>query len=225
MIKESEHRENAQTWTYRVTTSDPTFFYCSGPSSCKGWGMVFAINQNDEQSFADFQSRAKLANYQISPGETPPKEGGEFADEDGNKGKDGLSTGALAGIIVGAIVGLALIGLLFFWVGKSRRNSAAEKAPAVAAQTPVVPQQAGFDHPPPGYDARYSAQPAGWDTVKPPVSPGLSVPHASPYNSPNPGHTSWAPSELGGETSARPVVEIYTPGVDELIPLNSTPRN
>jgi len=232
LITEETPRKEPQEWTMRVDTNDPQFFYCSGPGSCVNWGMVFAINPTPEQNWDDFNKRAIAADYEMSPGQKPPSEGGTNT----SSSSKGLSTGAIVGIVIGAIAAIAIIGLLFFLIGRSRRKSAAEKAASAAplAQPPVdggpAPVHYG-DHPPPGYYGQAAHGQTGWDGkgLAPPHSPVPSQfnPHASMYGSPAPTnpHQSWAPSELGGETSQPQRVEIYTPGIDDRVPLNNPPKS
>ncbi|KAF8459053.1 hypothetical protein BGX38DRAFT_1264756 [Terfezia claveryi] len=252
LITEKVARTNPQTWTWRVDTNDPRFFYCSSAGSCAGWGMVFAVNPSADQTFATFQANAKNADYEMSPGQTAPPEG----PPTNTSGSKSLSTGAIVGIIIGAIAAVALVGLLFFLIGRSRRKSASEKAAATAAATPFAqpavdsgPAPGAYgDHPPPEY---YGQRGPSWEgkglaPPAPPLSPVHSQfnPHASMYGSPSPTHphnshasmygssspthphTSWVPSELGGESTVQPQrVEIYTPGVDDRIPLNNPPKS
>jgi len=245
LITEETARKNPQTWTWKVDTNDPRFFYCSGPGSCVKWGMVFAVNPTPEQPWETFKKEAVEADYEMSPGQTPPAENGvnngnsgdDPSDSSSSSGSKGISTGAIVGIVIGAIAAIAIIGLLFFLIGRSRRKSAAEKEATAAplAQPPVdagpAPVHYG-DHPPPGYYGQVAHGQTGWDGkgLAPPHSPVPSQfnPHASMYGSPAPTnpHQSWAPSELGGESTSQPQrVEIYTPGIDDRVPLNNPPKS
>jgi len=228
---------NPVTWVWKVDTNDPRFFYCSSPESCTRYGMVFGVNPTAQQNILDFEARAMKADYQLSPGETPPPESGPSATATPSpspSSSKGLSTAAIVGIIIGAIGVVAVIGLLFFLIGRSRRKSAAEKIAKAntADMAPVVgPGQHLYgDHPPPQY---YGQGQAGYDkglsVPVPPLSPAPSHfnPHGSMYGSPPPTnpHASWAPSELLGESASPQRVEIYTPGVDDRVPLNNPPRS
>lgn len=175
----------------------------------------------------------------MSPGQTTPPEG--TPTPSATPSSKSLSTGATVGIVIGAIGAIALAGLLFFLIGRSRRNSAAEKnTAATPAVNPVVGTEAAVqpygDHPPGYYGhGQGQGQAEGWGAkgLAPPVPPLSPVnphynSHASMYGSPPPTnpHASWAPSELGGESAGQPErVEIYTPGVDERVPLNNPPKN
>lgn len=164
----------------------------------------------------------------MSPGQTTPPEGGTSTSTTSSKG---LSKGAIIGIAIGSVGAIALIGLLFFLIGRSRRNSTAEKTSATApAVNPggEAGQVTYGDHPPPGYYGNGQTEAWGTKGLVPPAPP-LSPynPHASMYGSPPPTnpHASWAPSELGGETNPPERVEIYTPGIDDRVPLNNPPKN
>ncbi|KAF8422003.1 hypothetical protein EV426DRAFT_180604 [Tirmania nivea] len=243
LITEERARTNPQTWSWRVDTRDPRFFYCSSAGSCAGWGMVFAVNPSADQTFETFKENALQADYEMSPGQTAPDESTitniPNTNTSGSRSKS-ISTGAIVGIVLGAIAAVAFIGLLFFLIGRSRRKSASEKAAASASAAPFTqpgvdpghaPAAFGDHHPPPEY---YGQGPA-WDgkglaPPAPPLSPVHSQynPHTSMYGSPSPTHphTSWVPSELGGESTIQPQrAEIYTPGVDDRIPLNNRPKS
>lgn len=235
LITEERARVNPQTWSWRVDTNDPRFFYCSGAGSCAGWGMVFAVNPSADQTFDTFKANAMRADYEMSPGQTAPSESTNTPTTNTSVSK-GISTGAIVGIVIGAIAAVALVGLLFFLIGRSRRKSASEKA-AAAAATPFA-QPAGDPRPVPGaygdHPPEYYGQVQPWDgkglaPPAPPLSPVHSQynSHASMYGSPPPTHphNSWVPSELGESTIQPQRVEIYTPGVDDRIPLNNPPKS
>jgi len=48
------------TFVVNVTSNDPRWFYCRQINHCP-MGMVFAINPTEDQTFADFQARAKAS--------------------------------------------------------------------------------------------------------------------------------------------------------------------
>lgn len=196
------------------------------------------LYSSTDETFETFKKKAKAADYEMSPGQKAPSESGN-TNTPTKSGSKSISTGAIVGIVVGAIGAVALVGLLFFLIGRSRRGSASEKETATAVAVPFaqpavdsapVPGAYG-DHPPP----EYYGQGPPWDgkglaPPAPPLSPVHSQynPHASMYGSPAPTnpHTSWVPSELGGESTIQPQrVEIYTPGVDDRIPLNNPPKS
>ncbi|KAF2729310.1 hypothetical protein EJ04DRAFT_75403 [Polyplosphaeria fusca] len=138
----------------------------------------------------------------------------------------------IAGVVVGPIVGLALIGALVFFLLRRKRNNnnAANhgaptliQPPAQFNETkPAFPPQVASAQPSPGYQPQdpYSQQP-----ISPPMSPAPQ--YAAPYQSPGSpppvgGH--YAPdvkyayeppshpeaAELGGPSSAAPVTTQHT---------------
>lgn len=183
--------------------------------------------------------------YQLSPGQVAPAEGDDPnapapPPKDGDSKKK-LSTGAIVGIVVGAIAAIAIIGALFYLMGRLKTQ---KKKEAQAEAGPLNPDAVGGAAtsalpPPPGYDhAHYpnSAAPemqqgyypydanAKGPVVMPrsPVptqyDPRLSTYVGSPNLSvqqggqPHQGHMSWA-SELGADPVQEIApVEIYTPG-------------
>ena len=205
------------------------------------WIFTFFIKKQaknqtrtSDQTVDTFQSNALLAHFEISPGQTTPPEGGTSTTTTSK----GLSKPALIGIIVGIICAIAIVGLLFFLIGRSRRKASSEKnaatAPAINVGGTVEPAAQGYgDNPPPGYYGHGQVEGWGGKGLAPPVPPLSPAnpqynPHGSMYGSPPPTnpHASWAPSELGGESASHPErVEIYTPGVDDRVPLNNPPTN
>lgn len=175
------------------------------------------------------KSAASQADFSLSPGEPWPAEGSAQPNPDatstpssgggsGSQGSgsgSGLSTGAIAGIAIGGIIALALVGLLFFFVGRNKKGadvkSGAQTDPA--SQAGVYSGEAGLmqshppgsEHPPNYQDPRYSSVPGSaptWGADKTPVA-------LAPAASENPNRL----SELPGTTYDP--VEIYTPMTNE----------
>lgn len=140
------------------------------------------------------------------------------AAENKDSGSSGLSGGAIAGIVIGAVAAFALVGLLFFLVGRKKKSrelrekSAATEAGHLPPKAPDAEQQMmGSPEHPPMYDPRFSMQP-------PPSSPrqwsgaNIKTGHQSMMSEDfnherNPNRLSELPSQNYDP------VEIYTPGL------------
>jgi plastocyanin len=135
-------------WTLLVNDSYPIFFYCSAPGSCIGFGMVGVINPNATTSFEVQQEMAMNASYMLQPGEPFPAESTSSALSSTSTSSStssttitsttaaaattttaaataaashsALSSGAIAGIAVGAATVLSLAAALFFYIGRSK---------------------------------------------------------------------------------------------------------
>ncbi|RYN35580.1 hypothetical protein AA0114_g11741 [Alternaria tenuissima] len=119
-------------WNLTINSTEPIFYYCAAPDSCKGKQMVGVINPNDTQTLHEQVLAAARADYQLAPGDPVPNEAsstfaappaasseGDLASAD--QSSPTLSTAAIAGITVGTILFLALcVGLLFFLERKAR---------------------------------------------------------------------------------------------------------
>lgn len=127
-------------WNLTIDSTEPIFYYCAAPDSCKGKQMIGVINPNATQTLHDQQLAAARADYQLAPGDPVPNEASSTfvspptvssqADlVSANKPPPKLSTASIAGITVGVIVFLTLCaGLVFFLIRKAR----------VGRQTPVT---------------------------------------------------------------------------------------
>jgi hypothetical protein len=97
--------------------------------------MIGVINPNATQSFAAQMAYAENVTYQLAPGEPFPSEtptglprptstsgsnsgGGDGGDSDGGGGGGGLSTGAIAGIAIGAAAVLIIAAALIYLCGR-----------------------------------------------------------------------------------------------------------
>ncbi|KAA8909456.1 hypothetical protein FN846DRAFT_609831 [Sphaerosporella brunnea] len=205
-----------------VTTTDPIWFYCSVPGSCIDYQMVGVINPANASDLARVKALAKKANFSLSPGESIPSDGtvpsaaATTKASSSNSGGSSLSSGAIAGIVIGAVGAFALVGLLFFFVGRKKKaqelkskteGSDSEAAAAAAAA-------ASHDHPPmyqdpnnPAFtDPRYSMVPGS----PPPEQWGGKNGHQSYVAPAGEERNSHRLSELPSQNYDP--VEIYTPG-------------
>lgn len=132
-----------------MNSTEPVFYYCGAPGSCTDWGMVGAINANASTDVATQISLAKEADYMLLPGEPFPDEAihsmsamaetattavtvtatptsssqAEATTSAAAAAKhhsSGLSGGAIAGIVIGAVAALAILAALFFLLGRTK---------------------------------------------------------------------------------------------------------
>lgn len=150
---------NPPTWSLLINDTDPFFFYCSAPGSCKNYQMVGVINPNATTSLQTQKEKAAQVAYALSPGEPIP-------DEDPNAATSSAATyvytapsstgsptqatspgaavstddhgssfppGAIAGVVVGGVAIIALAAALFYFVGRHRSVKAREAAGGMLA--------------------------------------------------------------------------------------------
>lgn len=91
--------------------------------------MVGVINPNDTQTLQKQIAAAKEASYQLRPGDPIPAEASSTLHSSATASPtstptphahSGLSGGAIAGIVVGAVAFLVLCAALFFHVGRTK---------------------------------------------------------------------------------------------------------
>ena len=177
--------------TFEITINDtaPIFFYCAAPKSCTDQHMVGAINANETQTLQAQIESAKKADFQLQVGDPVPKEatstilnGPTSAPSTAPaSSSDGvhLSTGAIAGIVVGGVAFLIICAALFFFVGRSKtlkeslkRQNAGENVNGGRSSTPgpdmgYMPhgsQVPRYGSPAPPYGQHHVGEqyPSGW---------------------------------------------------------------
>jgi len=148
---------NAKVWNYTVTTTDPIWFYCNAIGSCHPNGMVGVINPNELVSLQKQKDAAISAPYELAPGQPWPAEGASVGAETAtvsgysqptstsangqNQGSHhSLSGGAIAGIVIGGVVVLALAAALFYFVGSNKTYKDVLKANRSDGQGPGMSQ-------------------------------------------------------------------------------------
>jgi plastocyanin len=142
--------DDPPTWSVTVNDSDPIFFYCSAPGSCLDYQMVGVINPNASVSLQTQKQAANDAKYMLQPGDSFPIEGGDITGSPSSitttatavpkPSTNSLSAGAIAGIVVGAIVLLILAASLTYFIGRTKTVKKQEKA---LASLPAMQQQYG----------------------------------------------------------------------------------
>ncbi|TGZ78650.1 hypothetical protein EX30DRAFT_373663 [Ascodesmis nigricans] len=142
---------NTRTYTVTLDTEDPVWFYCSQTESCEDYGMIGVVNNREgDDYFQEIKARAISKDYSLSPGESIPEEGGPKTNPSSSSTPDSssssLSPGAIAGIVIGGVAALALIGILFFLLGRRKKS-----APAASTLPPANPHHSltpGMGHDP-----------------------------------------------------------------------------
>lgn len=117
-----------------------------------------------------------------------------------------ISTGAIIGTVVGVVAALALIGLLFYFLGRKKKAASIKEAPgSIMAAGPEDGLVQMAEHPPVYSDPRYSQMPAEGGSYwggKPQPS----------YANPAGQH----PNRISELPAAYDPVEIYTPGPGDM---------
>ncbi|CAG8098641.1 unnamed protein product [Penicillium olsonii] len=172
----------------------PTFFYCTAIDSCQKNGMVGVINPNSTQTWQAQYEKALKYPYMLVPGQSMPAEGDggnsdSGSDNSDSGGKHGLSTGAIAGIAVAGVAFLAILGALFFVLGRNRVYS--RWVSSQDGRTERTRRWALFNH-----DDQYSASNRKSEIGS---------------NSPKPGHI-----DISAVSSPDPTVRTFSPGVENV---------
>lgn len=186
--------------------------------------MVGAINvDNTTNPIAAIASRAGQTDYSLSPGETWQGESGPPTSTSAPSstatstsapasGTVSLSTGAIAGIAIGGVIALALVGLLFFFVGRKKKGEEVKATTATATTTPEDGLMNMGEHPPVYQDPRYSQLPVGagqWEQKAAAEEQARLGMAGGVSQHPN------RISELPDNSTYDPV-EIYTPGPEDM---------
>ncbi|KAF2397176.1 hypothetical protein EJ06DRAFT_533357 [Trichodelitschia bisporula] len=175
-----------RSWNLTVTDKNPIWFYCNALGSCHPNGMVGVINPAKGTSLQKQKDAAISAPFQLAPGEPWPAEGANigaetasappgYADQTATAVPNShdshgvhLSGGAIAGIVIGAVLVLLLAGALFFFIGRSATYKSFLKK-GVPDQSTGAPSQMGEQ---PG--------PMPWSPV-PGLAPSSGGQSAGPY--------------------------------------------
>ncbi|KAA8911995.1 hypothetical protein FN846DRAFT_997864 [Sphaerosporella brunnea] len=150
-------QNNPPRWSVTVNDTNPIFFYCSAPDSCNHWGMVGVVNPRQDQPLDTYRAEAKNASFVLQPGDSWPSEAQGVTTVPGSPTfatatsppavtvtasntptptqstathTSSLSVGGIAGIAIGAVGVVALIGGLFFFLGRTKSQPPPPPPPA-----------------------------------------------------------------------------------------------
>ncbi|KAL2867047.1 uncharacterized protein BJX67DRAFT_381369 [Aspergillus lucknowensis] len=123
------------TWNMTVEKSEPTFFYCTAIDSCIVNGMVGVINPNSTMTWDSQYAATRNASYMLVPGQSMPAEGESTSNSGtgttphttstsdgstpGSSSSHSLGAGAIAGIVLGSVSFLIIMGALLFLLGRN----------------------------------------------------------------------------------------------------------
>ncbi|KAG4030092.1 hypothetical protein MFRU_013g01160 [Monilinia fructicola] len=127
-----------------INDTEPIFFYCSAPQACQD-GMIGVINANETQTFDTQLAFAENSTLEFSPNEYFPAETSRTTTATSSTATSESDSvvsshkpfppGAIAGIVIGAIVVIALAGALFYMCGRHRTmKEMLPKGPSNGAQ-------------------------------------------------------------------------------------------
>lgn len=145
------------TFTIRVNDSKPIFYYCSAPGSCINYGMVGVINPSANETLAVQRQLAHNSSFMLEPGEAWPSETTPkpfsssasatptsktssstsvstaaatttVAPASANHSSS-LSSGAIAGIAIGAAAIAILAAALLYLCGRQSRHPTHKPVP------------------------------------------------------------------------------------------------
>ncbi|KAF2161104.1 hypothetical protein M409DRAFT_28434 [Zasmidium cellare ATCC 36951] len=234
-LHDFKDEDHLPTWNFTVEHLDPIFFYCGAPSSCVSKGMVGAINPSSDQNITAQKKLAIDAGIVNMPDETLTPNAAasvsaaaesDIPVEQDDETKRMPSPGAVAGIVIGGIVALAIIILSIFYPRRRRQKKALQTGPSesatqahtTAAHAPEM-QIDGITYVP-ATDPRafYNPQPPSYYHLSAemrPKSPGESTfsgPHGAPTTlySPSIGSIRNRYSDIGPDTMMQPQPQPVT---------------
>ncbi|KAI9739351.1 MAG: hypothetical protein M1834_007564 [Cirrosporium novae-zelandiae] len=230
-------------FSIKINNTQPIFYYCSAPDSCIGSKMIGVINPNSSVSLSHQRQLAGEASYMLQPGEAFPSEENPFsttsagssatatstsAASSGSSHGHSLSSGAIAGIAVGAAGVVVMACVLFFLWGRNKEmtkilrpssKTAATGAADGGAPPPWSGGAAGITDAEKGQnDLKHQSVGSGYPSSE---LPGYSqhtsmAPSYSPMGSPP--MRSYSPYVDGvGSPPMSPSMAPYTPHSDEIM--------
>lgn len=139
-------------WSIRINDTNPVFYYCSAPGSCINYGMVGVINPNASTPIETQIALAKNSTFMLEPGQPWPSESEDpFPTGSGGQespspttlsthtpsatspapastttavasSHSGLSSGAIAGVAIGAAAVALIAAVLLYLCGRHSRK-------------------------------------------------------------------------------------------------------
>lgn len=159
--------------------------------------LLTVLYQNSKQTLAGQLAAVRKVKVQLSPGDPIPKEG----TEEGTTSSHALSGGAIAGIVVGAVAFIAIIGtLLYLFVRNRSLASVLRYSRPPQGRTAPIPHAGEPSSP-------YSPPPAPYPQT---FQQGTKFPPMASPNQIN-GHESW----LSGVAAAPTTVGSTSPMMSE----------
>ncbi|KAI2626293.1 hypothetical protein GGS21DRAFT_266989 [Xylaria nigripes] len=218
------HPTSHPKWSITINDTDPVFFYCSAPGSCKANHMIGVINQNDTWTLASQKALIDNNVIDLSPTDPVPSEiSGSTSTatstpqetarptsqstEPGTDRTSALSSGEIAGITLGSVAVLLLVGALLYIrdrrsVSDGRyRHSAPRYKPSDHESMVPTSQRDGHGAP----------LPYNYTGIQP------NSPQWSMYSTvTSPSHNSWRPFRHGATS---PVHSQISPGHPPYVPV------
>ncbi|OTB07282.1 hypothetical protein M426DRAFT_9008 [Hypoxylon sp. CI-4A] len=193
-------------WDLKVNNTDPVFFYCSAPDSCIKWGMVGVINPNKTWTLDVQKAYVENTTFQLSPGEAFPDEASsttpsgsaptstDIPAAEGDSGSKSLSGGAIAGIAIGCVAGVAVIIALVYLIGRKGGIKKGYQRSRVSEAAPPQIVEANYN------DNVYKS---------PSINSPYPVSYSDPYRSPSP--TAWGSPHTSYMGHTSPGFSPYNP--------------
>ncbi|KAL5402567.1 hypothetical protein PMIN03_010565 [Paraphaeosphaeria minitans] len=132
-------------WNLTINSTEPIFYYCAAPNSCKEKLMVGAINPNSTHTLDGQIRAAEKADFQVAPGEAVPKEASstllapsstssQQASPLASHGHAEMPVAAIVGIVFGGIAFIAFCAAVLFYSAR-RAQIRGRDAPSTRSPT------------------------------------------------------------------------------------------
>ncbi|KAK3330493.1 hypothetical protein B0H66DRAFT_598031 [Apodospora peruviana] len=163
-------------WRYTIANTNPIFFYSSVGNDCNKYGMVGGINVNntlfemqynmalDSPSVGQpsaahdhMTMTSSSTSFSTTHPSTTSQTSTPTAAAPVQSSSNGLGGGAIAGVVIGAVAGIALIAALFYWYGIIRARQQPPTTSPTVQTSYISPDAKSFD----GQSAMFSSPPSG----------------------------------------------------------------